>query len=232
MIPVSFPTAADGIAGEAALLHARGPAILLWQAERNALVMPRSLARRNGIGQVMTEAAEAGWPVTSRGSGGGIVPQGPGTLNLAIVMPTPPGFTLEAGYRLICGAVAEALSRFDIASATGARAGAFCDGDWNVLVQGRKIAGTAQRWRASSHGRVVLAHAAILVAPPAPDLWPVLGRVHEVAFPAGRKPVAEAHIALSDVAPSVLISGRFPAALVRAAEAAMAALLYCGDGAA
>ncbi len=40
----------------------------------------------------------------------------------------------------------------------------FCDGRYNVTLDGRKLAGTAQRWRRNGAGRpVVLAHAALLV---------------------------------------------------------------------
>ena len=46
----------------------------------------------------------------------------------------------------------------------GAVAGSFCDGRYNVTLDGRKLAGTAQRWRRNGAGRpVVLAHAALLV---------------------------------------------------------------------
>ncbi|WP_052257620.1 lipoate--protein ligase family protein [Leisingera sp. ANG-DT] len=224
MITAPFSTAADGIAREAALLQRGKPALMLWQAAENALVVPVAVARRDGMQRALGEAAERGWPVTVRGSGGGIVPQGSATLNLAMVLPCTAGFTVEDGYRMICGAVTEALTRFDITAETGACPGAFCDGAWNVLAGGRKLAGTAQRWRAAPQGRVVLAHAAILIQTPQPDLWPVLQQLQAVAFPAEPPLQATAHIAADALLLGSMNQSAFPGALIRAAEDRLTAL--------
>ncbi|AUQ68385.1 biotin/lipoate A/B protein ligase family protein [Phaeobacter inhibens] len=224
MITAPFSTAADGIAREAALLQRGKLALMLWQAAENALVVPVAVARRDGMQRALGEAAERGWPVTVRGSGGGIVPQGSATLNLAMVLPCTAGFTVEDGYRMICGAVTEALTRFDITAETGARPGAFCDGAWNVLAGGRKLAGTAQRWRTPTRERVVLAHAAILVRTPQPDLWPVLRQLQAAAFAAEPPLRTGAHIALDALLPGSMGQSAFPGALIRAAEDRLTAL--------
>lgn len=218
MIVAGFKTAADGIAREATLLQEAKPSLLVWRADENALVVPRALARRAGFADAATNAHAAGWAMTTRGSGGGIVPQGPGTLNLAMVVPCPPGFSTEDGYQLICGALTESLTRFDITSDTGARHGVFCDGDWNILVGGRKLAGTAQRWSGSSHSRVALIHAMILMDTPDPGLWPVMQQLHEIALPQAPIPQAQAHVALHGLMPETMATSSFPGALIRAAE--------------
>lgn len=224
MIVARFPTAAQGIAREQALFDAGRPAVLLWQAEADALVVPQAWRRRAGVCAALPALARRGWPVVARGSGGGAVPQGPCTLNLAIATPLPGSARIADGYRLICGAVHEALSRFEVATATGAVPGSFCDGAWNLTAAGRKLAGTAQRWRATPDGRVALCHAAILVVPPADTLWPAIAALHRAAGqPDTPKPGA--HVALDG-----LLSGRMRlaavgGALVRAAEDRLSQLL-------
>ena len=218
MIVTGFHTAADGIAREAALLKEGKPSLLLWQAHQNALVLPSAMTRCAGIERIASSAAKCGWPVTTRGSGGGIVPQGPGTLNLAMVVPCRAGFSMDDGFRLICGAISEALTRFDVTSTTGACPGAFCDGTWNVMARGRKLAGSAQRWHATPSGRIALVHAAILTSTPDPGIWPVLRKLQTVAAPSALAPRADAHIALDDLMPGTMNITGFPGALVRAAE--------------
>ncbi|MCB1499589.1 MAG: lipoate--protein ligase family protein [Bauldia sp.] len=223
MIPVAFRTPADGIAREEALLAAGRPALLLWRAETAALVVPASWTRREGFPAARERCAQAGWPLIARSSGGGGVPQGPGTLNLALVVPVPRGFTIEAGFRLICGAVGEALTRFEVATGVGPVAGSFCDGAWNVTAHGRKLAGTAQRWRARGAGRVALVHAALVLDPLPASFWTALGHAHRAAGVAG--PIRpEAHVALSDVLPGGMRTGSVFGALARAAEDRLATL--------
>ncbi|MEH6361286.1 MAG: hypothetical protein V7761_11210 [Amylibacter sp.] len=177
MKPVIFKTAADGIAREQALLAAGSPAVLLWEAEENGLVVPKAWAKRAGFDEASEYARQCGWPVYARSSGGGAVPQGTSTLNLAMVLPCPDGFMLEDGYRAICGIISEALTRFEIKTDIGACDGSFCDGNWNVLAGGQKLAGTAQRWRISSNEKIALIHAAILTDIPDQSVWDVLSRM-------------------------------------------------------
>jgi lipoate-protein ligase A len=117
-----------------------------------------------------------GWPVAARAhrplvrcSGGGVVPQGPGLLNLSLVWRADADATegapsgTEAIYRALCDALAGALARLGIAAAPQAVHGSFCDGRFNLAVAGRKLVGTAQSWRRVAGTPVVLAHAVIVV---------------------------------------------------------------------
>jgi lipoate-protein ligase A len=158
---------ADGIAAEAewmASAAATGSAAAhLWHSEP-ALVVPRSYTTLPGW-----PAAARAHRVLVRASGGGVVPQGPGLLNLSLVWRadadategTPSG--TEAIYRALCDALAEALARLGIAAAPQAVQGSFCDGRFNLSVAGRKLVGTAQSWRRVAGMPVVLAHAVIVV---------------------------------------------------------------------
>ena len=218
MTCTQFQTAADGVAREEALFAAGKPALLLWRAVAPSIVVPRARERKAGFVGLAQSAARAGWPLTLRASGGGAVPQGPGTINLAMVTPMPEGARIEDGYRLICGAISEALMRFEVSSDTGAVDAAFCDGDWNVTVGGRKLAGTAQRWRPLSNGRsLALIHAAIVVSSPPDTVWPVLGAV-ETHAGGITPPRREVHVALSDLLPAAMNPKALQGALLRAAE--------------
>lgn len=219
MTVTGFDTAADGIAREMALLRRGRPAVLLWHCDTPALVLPAANLRRPAMRDAVAEVEDAGWQVVPRHSGGGIVPQGPGTLNLALVLPCAPGFRIDDGYRLICAALSEALARFDIPTTTGVLDTAFCDGRWNLLAKGRKLAGTAQRWQRSGRaGTVALIHAALLTDMPDLSVWPAMDRLRGVASPgsAGLRP--EAHIALTSLMGARSDPRMFPGALARAAE--------------
>jgi len=76
----------------------------------------------------------------------------------------PGGFTIEGGYRLLTGVMTDALGPAGQALQPGDTHGSFCDGAWNLSVQGRKLVGTAQRWRNPFGMRPrVLAHMMILI---------------------------------------------------------------------
>lgn len=225
MIPAVFKSAADGIAREEAMLLAGKPAVFLWRAEDNTVVVPRSWARLEGFEAVSDEAQNCGWPLLMRSSGGGAVPQGACTLNLALILPVEPGTGLADCFREICGAVSEALQRFEVATDTGSIDGALCDGTWNVTSGGAKLAGTAQRWRSGKDGRATaLVHAAIMMNRPEESLWPVLQQVeHVVGSKRSIRP--EVHVALTNLLPDGMPASAIPGALARAAEDRLARFL-------
>ena len=105
-----------------------------------------------------------------RDSGGGAVPHGEGILHLSLVLPRSdaPAFSIEALYRALCKPLRIALGGLGIETDLGAVPGAFCDGRFNLIHRGRKLAGTAQRWRGGPAGTGViggyaLAHALLVV---------------------------------------------------------------------
>ncbi|MCB1385934.1 MAG: hypothetical protein KDJ80_08325 [Nitratireductor sp.] len=115
---------------------------------------------------------------------------------------------------------------FDVTAHSAACPGSFCDGAWNVVVEGRKLAGTAQRWRATPAGRVVLIHAAILIGTPDAALWPVLGALQAAAFPDEPSLRADNHIALEGLMAGAMSRTAFPGALIRAAKDRLSALAH------
>ena len=85
----------------------------------------RRFPRRPGFDDAAIRAGLAGWPIITRPTGGGTVPQGPGILNLAMALDIPDGFTIEDGYRLITRVIAEALAPDGLSLSRAKRRAAF-----------------------------------------------------------------------------------------------------------
>src|SRR5690606_24081032 len=148
---------------------AHEPVACLWRAPPG-LVVPRTYAARAGFARVQASFAARGCPIHVRQSGGGVVPQGPGILNLSLAQ----AFTgrpldhSEILYRHLCALISDALAAFDIETRTQPVEGSFCDGRYNLAVPapGRTLEATAQAWGPTPGRpparRVALAHARIL----------------------------------------------------------------------
>lgn len=167
------------------------PRAVLWRSAP-ALVVPASYRRYEGLGEVSSAFAARGWPVRVRRTGGGLVPQGPGILNLSLAWRAegPDGGAGDAAYARLCGVLSRGLARLGLASRPAAVAGSFCDGRWNLaadLPDGpRKLAGTAQYWRRRGGRSAVLAHALLLVEADAAGLTALANEV-ESALGSGRR---------------------------------------------
>ena len=212
--------------GERALLAfaAAGRAVAhLWEAPPG-LIAPRSYRRYARLAQIQTDFARHGVAVELRPSGGGVVPQGPGILNMSLAFPVsqPIGSLSDAIYQHLCAILQSALAGLGIRAEARAVGGSFCDGRYNLAVGGRKIAGTAQYWRRrGANGHAVLAHAVLLV-----DADPVaatgLANTFEAALGSGRAydPDAVTSVALSlpgnDASPDRGLSSVVRGALRRA----------------
>lgn len=139
---------------------------LLWQTQ-HCIVVPRSYLNHQGFATAMTASAARGWPVFLRDTGGGAVVQGPGVLNLAMTFHVGAGADdrIASSYRILCAPVMTMLRRRGIEGSWRAIAGTMCDGAYNIVVDGRKLAGTAQRWRGLGRARpgqhAVFAHLAL-----------------------------------------------------------------------
>lgn len=161
---------------EALMQHAAssGPSACIWMAPQG-LVVPRTYMRSATFDETCVHFAAQGWPVSIRHSGGGVVPQGPGILNISLAysIEGKPLDHSDAAYQLLCDVISNAASRFNIDTHAQAVEGSFCDGRFNLACgtgdQARKVAGTAQLWRrqplpAGGTRQVVLVHALLMVA--------------------------------------------------------------------
>lgn len=165
-------TVQTGLDAERALLdrvHAgeRDAAILFWQPLDRALVVPRRMQRVDGFDAATRQSQMRQWPVLLRDTGGEPVPQSPAVVNIAMAYRwtanVPEQRRIEEAYLRLCRPICDWLQAQGLNAGIGAVPGAFCDGRFNVTLDGRKLAGTAQRWRRNAQGPLVLAHAAMLL---------------------------------------------------------------------
>lgn len=158
------PTVPVGLALELDMLkstaHSGRAFAFLWRSTSKWLVVPERFGRTALYPSASVASTDRGWPVTTRKTGGGITPQGPGVLNVALAFTTAPGKsrTMKDSYAAICDPLIEALGAMQVIACATPVKGSFCDGDYNLAVAGRKTVGTAQRWR----GNTCLCHAMIL----------------------------------------------------------------------
>lgn len=116
----------------------------LWQGIEG-FVVPRRYTTLPGWAR-----RPRGLELRVRASGGGLVPQGPGVWNLSLLWPAPSGTPVDTTgvYRALCTELSAALQRLGIEGATPqAVEGSWCDGRFNLAVDGAKLVGTAQAWK-------------------------------------------------------------------------------------
>ncbi|WP_296182260.1 lipoate--protein ligase family protein [Pseudomonas sp. UBA1879] len=177
--------------------------LLFWRPNDHALVMPRRLNRLDGFTEASETLADLGWPILLRESGGEPVPQSPATVNIALVYVQPPSDhdrdRIENAYRRLCQPMLDVLGELGGAASLGEVEGAFCDGRFNVNLDGRKMVGTAQRWRQSQGGKrpVVLAHGAMLLDNERIEMVDAVNRFNQMCD-LEQRCRAESHIALHE----------------------------------
>ncbi|WP_298917023.1 hypothetical protein [uncultured Algimonas sp.] len=103
-------------------------------------------------------------PVAIRGTGGTVVPQGPGTINISVLSRHPRHPGIRETYAALCEALRQGFAAMGLETTTGARPGSFCDGDHNILLEGRKLVGTAQRWALAPDGGAVCLHHCVILS--------------------------------------------------------------------
>lgn len=198
----TLPTVADGLALEMDMLQtatATGASLaVMWEARTRALVLPERFTREVSFEPAARSSDTRGWPVVARKSGGGITPQGPGVLNVALCFSLAPHETrsITGTYGRIVTPLERGFAALGVTAAAMPVAHSFCDGDYNLAVDGRKIVGTAQRWR----GKTCLIHALILThIDLAPAVAAVAGFSDELGHDTKFKTLA--HCRLADLLP-------------------------------
>lgn len=175
LITPTTTTANDSRADEALIaLAAKGHAAAsIWQTAQG-LVVPRTYLRSAQFDNVCEQFARQGWPISVRHSGGGVVPQGTGIINvsLAYAVQGKPLDHADTAYQLICRIIGQSLLDYGIETRAQAVEGSFCDGRFNLATgpesDPRKVVGTAQVWRrqpgdgTTDPSQVVLVHAIVL----------------------------------------------------------------------
>ncbi|TCS60677.1 lipoate--protein ligase family protein [Varunaivibrio sulfuroxidans] len=140
------------------------PSFRLWRSTP-AVIASSADTRLPHFDFAVQRLTQQGWPVVVRDTGGSAIPNGPGVVNLSLFIPRsdPSSLDIDAVYRLICDPIIETLAHWGVRAQMGAVDDAFCDGRYNIVAGGRKIAGTAQAWRGGGRETpgYILAHAAL-----------------------------------------------------------------------
>ncbi len=139
--------------------------LMLWQADRPTLVLPAGNKWPESPELAQT-LAESGWQILSRKTGGAPVPQCPGVINLShmYTWPSDQPYSITQAYENLCALLTAFFADLGIACQAHATEHSYCDGDYNLNINGKKIVGTAQRVvLKKGGGKVVLAQAFILI---------------------------------------------------------------------
>lgn len=133
--------------------------IRLWQSQ-NTLAVSRQDARGPGYQQAVDHLAARGIAVVQRSTGGTAVVHTGGTLNVSLVYTCAPGeiFSIGASYRELVEPLIAYLGEQGIPAEMGEVPGAFCSGRYDVICNGGKLAGTAQRVKRIAGRSRVLSH--------------------------------------------------------------------------
>ncbi|MBB3112502.1 octanoyl-[GcvH]:protein N-octanoyltransferase [Paenibacillus phyllosphaerae] len=135
------------------------PGVHLWRHRRAAVLGLRD-RRLPHAEAAMQELAGDGWSVAVRNSGGAFVPLDEGVVNLALMLPNPEGkFSHHADFHRMVELLELTLAAWGLQAEAGEVQGAYCPGEYDVAVRGRKFCGIAQRRqvRASSVQAFVVA---------------------------------------------------------------------------
>ena len=192
---VQFTSMADALDREKQLFEhiiydGLDSAAFMWSASQ-CLVVPLKLSHHPDFESAAAISAEAGWPVHVRQTGGGVTPQGPGIINVSLAMAntSETRLSITNGYQLLCNPMIAELKQLDISAYCASVPEAFCDGDYNIVVDGRKMVGTAQRHartksrtkdKAQKMRQALFAHALILYETDLQEITDAVNRLYQL----------------------------------------------------
>lgn len=139
--------------------------LLLWQAKSPTLVLP-SGKKWPATTHLKQELAKKGWGLTARKTGGAPVPQLDGIINLSHIYQWPDNqpYDIKQAYLALCHPLSLFFQRLGVKVDVHATVGSYCDGDYNLNINGRKVVGTAQRVLLKKNGgKIVLSQACIII---------------------------------------------------------------------
>lgn len=124
----------------------RGALARIWENPR-CLIATRRETRFPHFDRACEQLAAEGWPVYVRESGGTTVPHEPGILHFSLAFPTYEArtFDLDTIFEALCEPIRLALTKLGLNAEYGFVEGSYCDGRYNLSIDGLKVTGTAQR---------------------------------------------------------------------------------------
>lgn len=190
----------------------------IWRTEK-CVIVPRGLPSRDYFARAADAVRACGYPVHERDTGGDLTPQEPGVVNFSYCFRLDGADAAIAdAYRRLAAPVTGFLrDSFGLVPHLASIPGAFCDGAFNIAIGGRKLAGTAQRWKllggeGAARRVAVLGHVALMVSN---DLPPAIAALNAFYAASGsdRRIVPERHVTLADlIGPEAADADRIAAA--------------------
>ncbi|MEW4371327.1 lipoate--protein ligase family protein [Paenibacillus kandeliae] len=127
------------------------PVIHMW-THSDAMTIGLRDRRLSGAVQAMELFRQEGTSVAVRASGGAAVPLHRGILNLSIMLPNPRSrINIHDDFRFMAEWISRAVHPWTTDVQTGEVEGAFCPGDYDIGIHGRKFCGIAQRRQAKAY---------------------------------------------------------------------------------
>ncbi|WP_037049598.1 lipoate--protein ligase family protein [Psychromonas sp. SP041] len=139
--------------------------LILWQTKTPTIVFPANKKWPEST-LLKTALQKDDWKLLSRKTGGAPVPQCQGIINLShlYVWDDATPYSITQAYENLCQVLKDFFSLYGLNSETHATEFSYCDGDFNININGRKIVGTAQRIiLKKGGGKIILAQACILI---------------------------------------------------------------------
>lgn len=165
----------------------RGATARIWEVPQT-LVVTRKETRFPAFQTACDQMAEDGWPVIVRDSGGTSVPLHPGILNLSLIFPVSneDKVDLDSVYQALCEPIKLAVNEMGLSAEYGETPGSYCDGRYNLNIDGLKITGTAQKLMMSPPNargvkQGVLAQAMLMVEADAAEGTDWVNRFYQLA---------------------------------------------------
>jgi octanoyl-[GcvH]:protein N-octanoyltransferase len=137
------PVVAEALAETAA---AGRPAIVVRRSLPYLLFGPQD-RRWPRFGDAIRWSYNRGYPAFMRLGGGSVVLVDEGTIAFAAARPCRDLTAMHANYRELAGPVVDLLTSWRIPARFGAAPGSYCEGPWDIVVEGRKLVGVAQAIR-------------------------------------------------------------------------------------
>ena len=123
----------------------RRPVIHLWR-HPSALVLGLRDRRLPNAAAAMADLRKSGMQVAVRNSGGAAVPLDPGVVNVSVILPNPlRTLAFHPDFQYMVELVRGGLRQYGERMDTGEIKGAYCPGDYDLSIGGRKFCGIAQR---------------------------------------------------------------------------------------
>jgi lipoate-protein ligase A len=135
----------------------------LWTNSR-CLVTTRQFACMESFAEAAVASDARGWPVFVRTSGGTTVVHRPGILNFSVYdVGAADAIDITSRFERFTHRLIAGFAAVGVAAEAGRVAGSYCDGRFNIVSGGQKIAGTACLVRKRGGWVGTLAHASISI---------------------------------------------------------------------